>query len=109
MQNPVPLKENSRSWQRFNILLKAKYFLEDFSWYREGVIIDISREGASVNLPIEEKISLGTFVILEIVNKQLENILLKGEIKWIKQSENALLVGIRFQKLLDFHLLGKLY
>jgi len=109
MQNPVPLKENSRAWQRFNILLKAKYFLEDVSWYRECVIIDISRDGASVNLPIEEKISLGTPVILEIINKELDNITLKGSVKWIKHSENALLVGVRFKKTLNFNLLGKLY
>ena len=43
MQNPTPL-ENSRSWQRFNILLKAKYILEAISWYRECVIIDVSRQ-----------------------------------------------------------------
>lgn len=109
MQNPVPLKENSRACQRFNILLKGKYLLEGVSWYRECVIIDISREGASVNMPIEEKISLGTFVILEIVNKQLDNIILKGAVKWIKQSENALLVGVRFKKLLNFNMLGRLY
>jgi len=109
MQNPVDLKENIRSWQRFNILLKANYLLEDFSWYRECVIIDISREGASINLPIEEKISLGTFVILVIVTKQLENITLQGKIKWIKQSENAVLVGVKFKKILDCQLLSKLY
>jgi hypothetical protein len=109
MQNPIPLKENSRTWQRFNILLRAKYFLEDVSWYRECVIIDISREGASVNLPIEEKISLGTSVILEIMNKELENITLKGVVKWIKHSERALLVGVRFKHTLNFNLLGRLY
>jgi hypothetical protein len=109
MRNPVDLKQNIRSWQRFNVLLKAKYLLEDLSWYRECVIIDISREGASINLPIDEKISLGTFVILVIVTKQLENIILQGKIKWIKQAEHTVLVGIKFKKLLDFQLLGKLY
>lgn len=109
MQNPVDLKENIRSWQRFNILLKARYLLDELSWYRECVIIDISREGASINLPIEENVALGTCVILEITNKQLENIILQGKIKWIKQYENSLLVGVRFKKLLDFQLLSKLY
>ena len=58
MQNPI-LKENNRSWQRFNILLKTRYLLDDFSWYRECVIIDISRQGASINLPIDENVALG--------------------------------------------------
>ena len=108
MQNPI-LKENNRSWQRFNVLLKAKYFLDDFSWYREGVIIDISRQGTSINLPIDEKVALGNSIILEVVTKQLDNVTFKGEIVWIKQSENAFLIGIRFKKLLDCQLLGKLY
>jgi len=109
MKNSIALKENVRSWQRFNVLLNAKYFLEDFSWYRECVIIDISRQGASINLPIDEKVALGTSIILEIVTNQLDNVTFKGEIVWIKQSENAFLIGIRFKKLLDFQLLGKLY
>jgi len=108
MQNPI-LKENNRSWQRFNVLLKAKYFLDDFSWYREGVIIDISRQGVSINLPIDEKVVLGNSIVLEVITKQLESITMKGEIVWIKQFEKAFLVGVRFKKLLDFHLLGKLH
>jgi hypothetical protein len=109
MKNEVSLKENGRSWQRFNILLRARYFLQDFSWYRECVIIDISRQGASVNLPIDEKVALGNSIILEVVTKQLDNITFKGDIVWIKQSENAFLVGVKFKKLLDFQMLGKLY
>lgn len=109
MQNPVALKENSRSCQRFNVLLNAKYFLEDFNWYRECVIIDISRQGASINLPIDEKIALGISIILELITKQLESITIKGEITWIKQFENAFLIGVQFKKLLDFRLLGKIY
>jgi hypothetical protein len=108
MQNPI-LKENNRSWQRFNVLLTARYFLDDFSWYREGVIIDISRQGASINLPIDEKVALGNRIILEVVTKQLESITIKGEIIWIKQFEKAFLIGVRFKKLLDFNLLGKLH
>lgn len=108
MQNPL-LKGNNRSWQRFNVLLKTRYLLDDFSWYREGVIIDISRQGASINLPIDENVALGNSIILEIITKQLESITMNGEITWIKQFEKAFLIGVQFKKLLDFRLLGKIY
>jgi len=109
MKSATALKENSRSWRRFNVLLNAKYFLEGVNWYRECVIIDISKQGASVNLPIDEKVVLGTNVILEVITKQLENVIFKGKIVWIKQSESTFLIGIKFKKLLDFQVLGKLY
>jgi len=108
MQNPL-LKGNNRSWQRFNVLLKTRYFLEDFSWYREGVIIDISRQGASINMPIDEKVALGNSIILDVITKELESITIKGKITWIKQFEKAFLIGVQFKKLLDVRLLAKIY
>ena len=108
MQNPI-LKGNNRSWQRFNVLLKTRYLLDDFSWYREGVIIDISRQGASINLPIDENVALGNSIMLDVITKELESITMKGEITWIKQFEKAFLIGVQFKKLLDFQLMGKLH
>jgi hypothetical protein len=108
MQNPL-LKGNNRSWQRFNVLLKTRYLLDDFSWYREGVIIDISRQGASINMPIDENVALGHSIMLDVITKELESITMNGVITWIKQFEKAFLIGVQFKKLLDIRLLAKIY
>jgi hypothetical protein len=85
------------------VILKAHYFFEHCNWYRECLIIDISRKGACTKLPIDEKIIRGAVIFLEIFNKQFQSTTVRGTIIWIKQTENAFIIGIKFKKVLDSH------
>jgi hypothetical protein len=101
MQNQAKLRENIRSWPRFMVIMQGHYFFEHCTWYRECLIIDISRKGASVKLPIDENITVGAAIILQVFDKRLYNITIKGEIIWVKQLANAFIVGVKFPHMLD--------
>jgi len=108
MENPIEIKDNRRSTQRFNVLLNAQFYFDNHPGYKDCTIIDISRSGASIKISRDENAVKGTIIILEIL-KGLESINLRGEIVWVTQIENGYLIGIKFGKLIDsntFKLLG---
>ena len=101
MAIPINIKEDRRAWKRSIVLLKAKYMLNNVRRYKECIVIDISRQGACIKTPIENKISRGDSISLEISGNDTTNVAITAEIKWTKKIENGLLIGIQFETLLD--------
>jgi hypothetical protein len=101
MEIPANIKEDRRSWKRFDLLMKANYFLPKNTWYKECAIIDISRQGACIKTPAETDIRAGSSISLELFTKEIQSVNIKGIIKWIKESENGLIIGIKFNSALD--------
>ena len=108
MGNPKTVNENKRVHKRSAVLLPVRYFLLNSTYPKEGVIIDVSRQGACVKLPTEKSISKGSGIILEVFDKQFNNITIRGEVVWIRQTADTFIVGVKFQKLLDMNTFNNL-
>jgi uncharacterized protein YuzE len=98
---PINAKEDRRSWKRYIVLLKGKYLLDTVKRHKECIIIDISREGACIKTPLEKKISRGDSICLEIFTKEATSIVINAAVQWTKKIEHGLLIGIRFETLID--------
>jgi len=55
MAIPINAKEDRRSWKRYIVLLKGKYLLDKDKRHKECIVIDISRQGACIKIPLEKK------------------------------------------------------
>ena len=93
--------EDRRSFKRFGILLKISYFLHNAPYPKEGLMIDISRTGACLKIQKETNLSAGSTILLEILAKDFNNINIKGNIIWVKQTEEGFVIGVKFNKPLD--------
>jgi hypothetical protein len=93
--------ENRRAFKRFGVLLKISYFLHNAPYPKEGLMLDVSRTGACIKIQKETNLSVSGTVLLEIIARDLNNINIKGEIMWFKQTEDGFVVGIKFNKPLD--------
>jgi hypothetical protein len=93
--------DNRRTFKRFGVLLKISYFLHNAPYPKEGLMVDVSRKGACIKIQHESNLSAGGTILLEILAKDLNNINIKGEIAWSKQTEDGLLIGVKFNKPLD--------
>jgi hypothetical protein len=101
MAIPINAKEDRRSWKRYIVLLKGKYLLDKVKRHKECIIIDISREGACIKIPLEKNISRGDAICLEIFTKEATSIVINAAVQWTKKIEHGLLIGIRFETLID--------
>jgi hypothetical protein len=79
--------------KRSAVLLPARYFLLNSTYPKEGVIIDVSRQGACVKLPTEKSISKGSIIILEVFDKQFNNILLEGKLYGLDKQQTLSLLA----------------
>ena len=93
--------ENRRAFKRFGVLLKTSYFLHNAPYPKEGLMIDVSRTGACLKIQKETNLSVGGTILLEILSRDLNNINIKGEISWVKQTEEGFVIGVKFTKALD--------
>ena len=93
--------EDRRTFKRFGVLLKISYFLYNAPYPKEGLMLDISRTGACIKTQKETNFSVGGTILLEILARDLNNINIKGEIIWAKQTEEGFVVGVKFNKPLD--------
>jgi uncharacterized protein YuzE len=101
MAIPINAKEDRRSWKRYIVLLKGKYLLDKDKRHKECIVIDISRQGACIKTPIENKVSRGDEICLEIFTKEAASIVINAAVQWTKKIEHGLLIGIKFEALLD--------
>ncbi len=104
------LKVNRRKWSRETVRIPVQYFIKGESTrYKEGTIINLSRSGAGVLFPLNEPLTIGAQVFLELfVPKTLEQLSLKGEAKTIYKHGDSLIGGIHFISLLPEELFAKL-
>jgi hypothetical protein len=104
------LKVNRRKWSRETVRIPVQYFIKGESTrYKEGTIINISRSGAGVLFPLNEPLTIGAQVFLELfVPKSLEQLSLKGEVKTRHKRGDSLVGGIHFISLLPEELFIKL-
>ena len=93
--------EDRRTFKRFGVLLKVSYFLYNAPYPKEGLMIDVSRTGASIKIQKESNLSVGGTILLEILAKDFNNINIKAAISWVKQTEDGFVIGVRFNKPLD--------
>ncbi len=101
---------NRRKSPRFKTQLKAQFVsAEGKRGGEESTIIDFSRKGMGAKVYTNEKISIGTNIVLEIfLTGELDPIHVKGTIKRVKQIENGFISGIELSKGLEGIKLSKL-
>ena len=101
---------NRRKSPRFKTQLKAQFVsAEGKRGGEESTIIDFSRKGMGAKVYTNEKISIGTNVLLEIfLPGESDPIHVKGTIKRVKQIENGFISGIELSKGLEEIKLSKL-
>ena len=93
--------KGKRSFVRFFIQLKARYFLKE----REGLceectILDVNPKGMKIEF--SKEISLGTTIYLAVyLHEESESLNLKGVLRWTKQSVNRFMGGIELTDILD--------
>jgi hypothetical protein len=93
--------EDRRVFKRFGVLLKISYFLYNAPYPKEGLMLDISKTGACLKIQKEANLSVGGTILLEILSRDSNNINIKGEISWVKQSEDGYVIGVKFNKVID--------
>jgi hypothetical protein len=99
-----------RRFSRFLTELKGHYFLKDRKrGWNECTIIDVSRKGLGAEFHTQEKINVGSTAHLEIMAPgELQPVMLKGILRWIKQRENDFVCGIELTEILDDFTFAKL-
>ncbi len=103
MTIPINAKEDRRAWRRYIVLLKGKYFLDNFKHYKECIIVDISRQGACIKTPLETNVSRGDAICLQLLTDKETNLNINAEVQWTKAIDHGSLMGIKFETLLDIH------
>jgi hypothetical protein len=101
MAIPINAKEDRRAWKRYIVLLKGKYLLDNVKRYKECIVIDLSRQGACIKTPIENNVSRGDSICLEISTNEVPSVAINAQVQWTKTVEHGLLIGIKFETLLD--------
>jgi hypothetical protein len=64
-------------------------------------LIDVSRTGACLKIQKELNLTVGGTILLEILARDHNNINIKSQIVWFKQTEDGYVIGIKFNKPLD--------
>jgi hypothetical protein len=101
---------NRRKYPRFETQLKAQFVsAESQRGGEECTVIDFSRKGMRAKIYTTREINTGSNILLEVfIPGELEPILVKGTIKWVKQIENGYFSGIELSKGLEEIKLSKL-
>ena len=80
--------EDRRKFKRFPVLLNAQYLEDNKEEWKECSIIDVSREGAGMNVYTKERIYIDTMLQLRIVVPiKKEPIDAVGTLMWIREIE----------------------
>ncbi len=94
---------NRRSKDRVTTKLNAQFFVKKkSSQYIECRVVDLSRAGAAVSIPANEKPECGNIMFMDIyIPKTLSHISVQAEIKRIEKREKELVCGIKFIELIS--------
>jgi hypothetical protein len=100
MDNHIPLSR--RGFQREKVELIAQYLIIDKSAKHMGcTVVNLSRNGAGALFPRKEKLSEGTFILLDIIAPNtFERMSVLGEIRRIQKRTNSIYAGIQFAEIL---------
>ncbi len=92
---------NRRSKDRVKTKLNAQYFIKKKSaQYLECRVVDLSRTGAGVSIPPNERPECGNIMFIDIyIPKTLSRVSMQGEIKRIEKREKELICGIKFSEM----------
>ena len=101
---------NRRGKDRDKTTLNAQYFIKkQSSQYLECKIINLSRTGAAVNVPVSETLKRGAIMFVDIyIPKTLMHVSVQGEIKRVKNGDHECIAGIKFTELLDRYMFEQL-
>lgn len=101
MAIPIHAKEDRRTCKRYIVLLKGRYLLDSSTHYKECIVIDISRQGACIKTPIENNVSRGDAISLQLVSDRETCLKINAEVQWTKTIEHGSLIGIKFESPFD--------
>ena len=103
--------KDRRKFPRFGTELKAQFVSrESHRGGEECTIVDFSRKGMGAKIYTTQEIHAGSDIVLEVfIPGELDPILVKGTIKWIKQMEGGYFSGIELSRSLDEIKLSKLH
>jgi hypothetical protein len=92
-----------RRFIRYSTRLKAQYSLKEKEIdCKECTVVAIARKGMGIELHSQDKLDVGSTIYFKIlVPQESEAVMVKGEIKWIKQRKNDSTCGIEFTEVLD--------
>lgn len=101
--------KDRRDYVRFESSAMAQYFFKKRSQrFKECEVVDVSRSGIAIRVPVSEDVFDGMDVVLEItLPGSLDHMTVSGTIKWSQSTETGL-VGIRFDNLLTLEVLTRL-
>ena len=99
-----------RRFTRFSTQLKGHYFWrEQKRGWEECTVNEVSRKGLGITFHTGHTMTTGATAHIEIyVPGELEPVMVKGKLKWIKQKGNNFIGGIELTKILDEITFGKL-
>jgi len=102
-------KDDRRSKDRFQANTMVQYFIKRRSLrYMDCELVDVSRSGIAIRVPLSEDIIAGMDVSLEIaVPGSLEQMTLTGRVHRVQRGEK-ILVGIKFDVPLEQGVLDRL-
>ena len=94
---------NRRGKDRIKTTLNAQYFIKkQSSQYLECKVVNLSRTGAAVSVPLNEKLQCGSIMFLDIyIPKTLLHVSAQAEIKRIERHDNELIGGVKFTELIS--------
>jgi hypothetical protein len=94
---------NRRGKFRAKTRLNAQYFIKKQSaHYLDCQIVNLSRTGAAVSLPLAEKLQSGVIMFLDIyIPKTLMHVSAQAEIKRVEQRETEIICGVKFTELIS--------
>jgi len=101
--------ESRRTCDRFESSAVLQYFFKKSSQrFKDCELVDVSRSGIAIRVPVSEDIYVGMDAVLEItLPRSLDHITVKGTIAWSQSTETGL-VGIQFASLLTPEILTRL-
>jgi hypothetical protein len=94
---------NRRGKDRIKTTLNAQYFIKKQSTqYLDCKVVNLSRTGAAVSVPIDEKLECGTIMFIDIyIPKTLLHVSAQAEIKRVERHDKELISGIKFTELIS--------
>ena len=107
--DPFLDSKDRRDYERFESKAMVQYFIKKRSQrFMDCEVVDVSRSGIAIRVPMSEDVFFGMDVLLEItLPGSLDHITVSGTIKWSQSTETGL-VGIRFDNLLTPEVLTRL-
>ena len=94
---------NRRGKDRVKTMLNAQYFIKKQSLqYLECKVVNLSRTGAVVSVPINEKLKCGAIIFLDMyIPKTLQPVSVQAEIKRVERHDKAITGAVKFTELIS--------